>query len=120
MGQWMTPLQSDWVDDNNDKIILTSPLMYRANDGVLYRAPAQFISDGASIPRLLWTCLGHPFHHPTRRPAVLHDYLYSLHYFDRMTADLIFYESMLANGAKRRKAVSFFVGVRVGGWAAKK
>ena len=117
MGQWLTPLQSDWVD-GADEIEVTSPLMYRGDDGNLYIAPRYTRSNGASIPRLLWSCLGHPFQHDTRRPAVMHDHHYTLADMPRARADAIFYESMIANGCRRSKARAFYWGVRVGGWVA--
>ena len=46
-----------------------------------------FSSDGASIPRLLWWLIGHPFLHSYLLAAVLHDALYRSELFSRCLAD---------------------------------
>ncbi len=38
--------------------------------------PAGTITDGASIPRLLWRLCGHPLEVPRVYAAIVHDYLY--------------------------------------------
>lgn len=45
-------------------------------DGVTYFLPNGFVTDGASIPALFWTCVGHPFDPNTICAALLHDFLW--------------------------------------------
>lgn len=48
---------------------ITTPLV--ANDGVV--VPIGYVTDGASIPRLFWSLIGHPFEGRFIRPALDHD-----------------------------------------------
>jgi len=47
-------------------------------DDVIYRIPAGFITDGATIPRILWPIFGTPTDIPRLYVALLHDYLYTV------------------------------------------
>jgi len=47
-------------------------------DGITYTVPEGFETDGASIPRLLWTLFGSPMELPRAKAAILHDYLYTI------------------------------------------
>ena len=65
-------------------------------NGRSFVVPKGFVTDGASIPRLLWRICGHPM--TTRRfpIALLHDWLYSEEGYKatgltRKEADLIYY-----------------------------
>lgn len=40
--------------------------------------PKGFVTDGASIPRLLWTICGSPMQSPRIYAALIHDWLYEL------------------------------------------
>lgn len=52
-----------WLDDLHD-------------DGPFITVPYFFLSDGASIPRLLWTLVGSPWSGDYVQAAVVHDYLF--------------------------------------------
>ena len=76
-------------------------------------APSGFITDFASVPRipvafLLVGCMAH-------RAAVIHDWLYTSHEVDRATADKIFKEAALLDGAAEWRSLVFWAGVRIGG-----
>ena len=51
---------------------------------------AGFVFDGASIPRICWTSVGHPLEHRFIYAALLHDALYSSQLLPRETADQYF------------------------------
>jgi hypothetical protein len=82
--------------------------------------PAGFTCDGASIPRILWTLVGHPFDKRWRRESVLHDWFYRTtgHGISRRMADQIFYYSLRDGGLRYTKALLMYLGVRIGGWVA--
>ena len=100
-------------------VVSTSGRRYRINAAV----PADFITDGASIPRPFW-----PLFSPTgkhMRAAVLHDYLYhQLHSnhddkvrkAQRRDYDKLFYLAMLDSGVARWRAKLMYWAVRVFGW----
>lgn len=85
------------------------------------RVPAGFVTDGASIPRLLWSLVGHPLgeYHPA---AIVHDALYDgtapLPNLDnpRRVADQILLAACADLGVSWVKRRTLYIGVRVGGW----
>ena len=81
------------------------------------RVHAGFVSDGASVPRVLWRLAGHPFAASTMAPALVHDAICRSRLFTRAECDREFYELLNRNGATaRRKAPCFYLAVRIGGW----
>ena len=77
-----------------------------------------FHTDGASIPRVFWRIIGHPFAGDYVGPAVIHDALYQSEATDRATADGILYALLRANGVGKCRAWTIYTAVRLGGWAA--
>ena len=81
-------------------------------DGERLTVPAGFDDfDGASIPRWLWTTVGHPFMREFERAALVHDYLYAAPdarraqgVDDRARVDALFYAQLLQDGVRRPKA----------------
>lgn len=102
---------------SND-FIVTDPERYMYND-IEIVVPKGFVSDLASIPRLLWGILP-PHHHRYRLAALVHDYLLrdpvlwdgEVHVFSRRTIDLIFKEIMKASGVKPWKVFVMYNAVR--------
>jgi len=78
--------------------------------------PADFITDFASIPWVLWAFL--PAWGKYGKAAVLHDWLYQTHCKTRKEADDIFYKAMLVSGTKEWKAWIMYYAVRIFGWLA--
>lgn len=81
-------------------LVLTA-LTYRANYGRAFLTPRGYITDLASIPRLL-------------RPAL--DYLYSRKITRRADADLLFLEAMEHDGVSWLERTVLYAGVRAFGW----
>lgn len=81
-------------------------------------APAGFVTDGASIPRVFWNILS-PFG-DYFGAAVIHDFLYSPHNteFSRDEADSIFLEGMNAKGVPFLRRAVIYSAVRAFGWRA--
>jgi len=84
--------------------------------------PVGFITDGASIPKIL-SFIGSSFNGRYVLPAIIHDYLYSKtssfikkNNISRLKADIIFLDMMLEYGVKKWKAYLFFISVRIFGW----
>lgn len=79
-----------------------SPLRYLTQDGEEIVVPAFYLTDLASIPRPVWRLV--PRDHPTaRRPATLHDYLYThqTNRFSKAQADRLFYQALREEGMNR-------------------
>jgi len=79
------------------------------NDGISITIKKGFITDGASIPRWLWSFTGSPFVGKYRKAAVLHDYIYRYRLYNKKDADLLFYKIMLESGVSKFKAKLFYL-----------
>lgn len=86
------------------------------SDSERYVVPAGFETDLASVPRLLRWLLD--VNGSSRRPAVLHDYLYRMQPISRAQADAIFRRALEAEGTILPGRWLYWSGVRVGGWIA--
>lgn len=111
-AEFITPLDlrahapGEWV--------LLSLLAYRSADGRLYQVPPRFITDLASIPGLFQPAIDR--NGKSRRPAVLHDYLYCLKRCARAEADALFLEALEAEGVSWFVRRAMWLAVRAGGW----
>lgn len=87
--------------------------------------PTSFVTDGASVPRLLWP-LYPPFGGDYDEAAVIHDYLYAHaerfivdgddRHITRSEADGVMKEAMQAKGLRRSAIFTIYRAVRIGGW----
>jgi hypothetical protein len=100
--------------------------------GYLIAPPRGFITDFASVPKLVQALPGFDVNGNSRDAAVLHDYLYccngdlTVRDFDggqlttlslsRQQCDRIFFDALLACGLSKKTASLFYAGVRAGGW----
>lgn len=112
MGQFMGELRTTAVEDGYK---LDFPLSYRTDAGRIITVPMGFVTDLASIPRIFRTFF--TGHGKSRKPAVIHDYLYSL-YHPRKRADKIFLEALKASGMNWIGRRTMYLAVRAGGWIA--
>lgn len=107
------------VDYKPNEWVLVQPLVWEAD--ARYTVPARFITDLASVPPALRALSGFNPTGLSRRPAILHDYLYCSGVTgSRKAADRVFYEALLSVGVSRTVARLHWLGVRVGGagyWA---
>lgn len=85
-------------------------------DGKSFVIPADFETDLASIPRIIWPILS-PFHSSLIRPAIVHDWFYRMSCeYNRHETDLIFYHMLKNEGVSTIKASIMYYGVRLFGW----
>lgn len=75
-----------------------------------------FRSDGASIPRCLWTLVGPRFAPDTFPAALAHDALYIAHLCKRVEADAVFLDLLEECGCSWLKRRAYWAAVRVAGW----
>lgn len=76
--------------------------------------PKGFISDLASIPRVMWVVFP-PFGRYTEA-SVVHDYLYSTSEMSRKECDQVFLALMLQNNVGPFTAKTMYYAVRLFGW----
>jgi hypothetical protein len=86
-----------------------------AIDGVAVYIRAGMRTDGASIPRIAWRLVGHPFQIPLLGPALGHDALYAAELVSREEADRWFLEAMRRAGIGWAKRNAIWLAVRAGG-----
>lgn len=99
------------------------------NDGVAYLdadwrvsvrssvfvVPADFSSDGASVPRALWWLCGDPMERPRLYAALLHDWLYTTGVVSRAEADTVYYAMLRHFGYSPVNASVNYLAVRLFG-----
>jgi hypothetical protein len=76
-----------------------------------------FESDGASIPRVLWSAVGPRYAADTFPAALAHDALYASELVPRDEADAIFRDHLREMGVSRIKRNAYYAAVRLAGWA---
>lgn len=88
---------------------------YTDADGHTLTADPGFTTDGASIPRALWTIVGSPFTGLYLGAAVIHDVGCDTHKYSWQITHRMFYTAMRSLGVSEEYAQLLYWGVRVGG-----
>ena len=108
----------EFIDARN--VVLKSPWSIVTGIGRL-DVDAGATSDGASTPEIIWAIPGFvPFEGDTLPAAFAHDQLYAGELCDRLTADNILRDLLIANGVSWLRATAYFYAVRAFGgivWA---
>lgn len=94
---------------------IVEPFAFTDAAGRVWPVPAGFVTDGASIPRALWSIVGSPFTGAYRVAGVLHDSAYSQLGVTKNDADNMLREAAMDSGCEWWLAESIYAGVRVGG-----
>lgn len=121
--------RTEWLHDGRG-MRLCDDLRFRDSTGRLWIAHSGMVTDGASIPSVLWPIIGGPFEGEHRDGAVLHDAAYgdapaaeagywaATRSEARAAADLMLYEACLARGTAKWRAWAIYRGLRIGGGLA--
>ena len=105
---------------NKRKWKTNSEVTYTTDSGKVVVVPANFVMDGASIPKMLWWAVGHPYIGNYARAALVHDYLYDNHELTKEEADLIFLDIMRIDGVKPWRRIAMYYAVKFCGHGAYK
>lgn len=114
-----TPLKLQQVDIGwNGRVYyeLMEDLIFQYSingSGVKIIVPKGFVTDFATIPRILWSIFPPAGKHS--KATVIHDYLYTLPKCSRFLADSIFREAMYQSGVNIFQRVIMYYGVRIFG-----
>ena len=95
-------------------IRIEEPVFFKIHDRTVI-IPRGYISDGMSVPRVLWRLLSPPVYGETLIPSIIHDWMYDSLYCSRREADLYYYHGLLANGYPQWKSILTYIGVRLFG-----
>jgi hypothetical protein len=100
----------------HDRWELAAPLRYQARDKRQITVPTRYRTDLASVPGPVWRIVPRD-HRQARRPAVVHDYLYThlTAKFSKSEADRMFYQALREEGMGKALAWMMWCGVRMGG-----
>lgn len=98
------------------RFITLAELSYTTKKGITHTVPIDFITDGASIPKIFWSWIGSPFTGLYRRSSLIHDRLYAIQKTTRLYADRVFLEGMKDDGVSFWKRQMMFYAVRFKGW----
>ena len=118
----MTPLFGAWKSEADVRLVfprqgnrahaqLLAPLVWQDLDGATFTVPHGYVSDGASIPKLLWSVFGGPFDGAYIRAAILHDWQCSQRVQTSTQVHERFYRSMRADNVRWVIARSFYCAV---------
>jgi hypothetical protein len=91
---------------------------FRDTEGKKHYVKSGTITDGASIPKILWSVIGHPRETDIGQAAAVHDVLYRKGGISRKRCDEILIEGMECLKASWTKRTLVYYGLRVGGWKA--
>lgn len=97
-----------------NRYTLLAPLVYHSEILGRIEVPAGFVTDFASIPRLLWRYID-PEDACIAYPAVVHDWLYFSQPCPREVADKVLAEAMDVSGARWDQRVAAYRAVRMFG-----
>jgi hypothetical protein len=114
MSKFLTKLIVEKVDDSDDEWLIVGDFKYQSDIGGTITVPSGYKTDFASIPQPFWIIL--PKDGKYDGAAVIHDYIYGTHKFDRKTCDQILLEAMKVLGVSWWKRSLIYSGVRLGGW----
>lgn len=118
VSSFLSPLLLEYLDDGRTYRLLAG-FVYKTAlvpEGAVY-VPAGFVTDFASVPRVLWNIL--PPVGRYGKATVVHDYLYRCTALDRATCDQVFLEAMQVLGVGWWTRRTMWLAVRVFGWHAR-
>jgi Protein of unknown function (DUF1353) len=120
-GSFSGEPQTQWLTDPNlpdRNMRLLADFFFTDPAGRKWLTPKDYVVDGASIPRALWTTVGSPYTGDYRRASIVHDKACDDAVNDpaaRCAADRMFYHACRAGGCSIEEATLLYIGVRIGG-----
>ena len=116
MSAFLTPLKVMPLPDGRTWELCEGFSYYTGNaaSDFLISVPAGFVTDFASVPRILWWLL--PPWGRYGKAAVIHDWLYKSKPWSRRRCDSIFLEGMKVLGVSWATRTTMYGAVRAFGW----
>ncbi len=109
------PLLVRIVDDEHNELLapFRSIVQEEGQPEVVIEVPAEYVTDFASVPRI--PLIYEKFGNIGKKPATIHDWLYSKSERPRNWCDAVFHHGLLAIGVDAVTAEEMYAGVRAGG-----
>jgi hypothetical protein len=116
-GQFQGTVKTEWLrgPTSERRMVLLEDFSYIDPKGTKWTAPKGSITDGASIPRPLWSLVGGPFEGQYREAAVIHDYFCETRTAPHQDVHRIFYYATRAAGVSEFYSKVLYSGVVWGG-----
>ena len=117
-GKFLTELKDKRVKKNGKIYIeLLEDLIYHDSKDHVHVVPIGYISDGASIPSLAWSIVGHPFD-LYLESAIVHDFLCEkkIVIFTQKAIDWVLLDAMKSQKISLWKRQIMHKSVRMFGW----
>ncbi|RYD67803.1 MAG: DUF1353 domain-containing protein [Sphingomonadales bacterium] len=102
---YFSPVKTEWIIGSR-KMRLLEDFSYRDPSGRMWTAKKDWLVDGASIPRLVWSVAGAPFDPPFREASVIHDYYCDVMETNWEETHRVFYDAMITSGTGELEATS--------------
>ncbi len=117
MSSFTKPISSKKLPNGERELLVEFTYFIGSEDsGEKIVVTKGFVSDGASIPRFLWSIVGHPWGE-YEQSAWLHDYICREKLYARKKCDQIMRDSMVVLKVKKWKRFMIYRGLRTFGWA---
>lgn len=116
-GHFTNTVKVEWLrgDQGERRMRLLEDFAYVDPSGTVWLAPKGSKTDGASIPRGLWTLVGAPFEGQYREAAVIHDVYCETKNKPHQDVHRIFYYATRAAGVSSFYSKVLYGGVVAGG-----
>lgn len=98
------------LEDGRNMAVL-KPFGFVDGQARAWEVPAGAVTDGASIPRALWSLVGSPYTGKYLKAAIVHDYYTQTKHRSWEATHDAFYEAMLASGVESSTALLMWAGV---------
>lgn len=117
LGHFNNTVKVEWVrgSQGERRMRLLEDFAYVDPKGKTWLAPKGYVTDGASIPRVLWTLVGAPYEGQYREAAVIHDYYCDTKSAPHQDVHRIFYYANRAAGVSDFYSKVLYGGVLAGG-----
>jgi hypothetical protein len=109
-GHFVGVLQIELLGDGRNGKLL-APYAFVDPEQKTWTAPKDLVTDGASIPRAVWSIVGSPWTGLYRNAAVIHDEYCDTHSEPWQAVHQVFYRGMLANGVNPIQAKVMYAAV---------
>jgi hypothetical protein len=111
------PIKVEFIDGSPSerRMRLLGEITYIDQNRRSWKVETGFVTDGASIPRVLWSAVGGPFEGSYRNAALVHDKYCEAKTIAWPYVHRMFYDAMRAAGVGQIQAGILYAGVLLGG-----
>lgn len=113
MSKFTTPAVLEMLDDYRWRLVEPFEFWLTDNPDDVIRVPAGYVTDLASVPRVLWSIF--PPHGRYAKAAIIHDWMYDIGLRTKREADRIFLDAMKVLKVPAWRRSLMYIAVRLFG-----